>query len=232
MGSMKMMKLAPILALGILAVPVLSPAQVAKQGNGYLFRMKFVKGQKQNFKMASTTSGFGDQAMKMGMNFSMTVKSVKKDQATVVVSNSNMTMNGQPTNMGGSNNTAEITMDSTGKQVGGAAGAGGFSGNFPVKPLPIGGKWTSDLPVPGGGAMPGGKITATYTFTGFTSVKGKNAAKVAIKIGGGATGSGTMLINAADGSLLSSTMAMTITMPNPQTNKPINLKSNVNITRV
>ncbi len=224
-----MKSFAPCLALGLLAIPLLSPAQVTKQGNGYLFRMKFTKGQVMNYKLTSQSTGATPNPINVGMAMSMNVKKVSNGKATVDVKMGSMTMNGQPMNSGAPM-VQTMTMDTMGAASGGNI-AGSFGGNYPAKAIPVGGTWSAKVPVQAPGAM-GGNMAATYKFLGFQNVGGKQVAKVGMTMTGVSSGSGTMLISAVDGSLISTNVTTTTKMGNPQTGKPIVLKSTIKVSRV
>lgn len=216
------------IAIGlVLAAPVLSEAQVSKQGNKYLFRMKFAKGQKANYKMVSESTGMGSQAISTSMTMNTLVKDVKNGKASMEVTMGSILMNGKPMGQGGQKQTVEL--DATGGSLG--AGMGSVGGNFPKQAIPIGGTWKATVPVQAGGAG-GGNMNSTYKFVGFTNVNGKQLAKIAITVSGFSSGSGSMLVDPKDGSMISTNMATTTKIGNPQSGKPMVLQSKIKVTRV
>jgi NMD protein affecting ribosome stability and mRNA decay len=214
--------------LGLLAAPSFSDAQVTQQGNKYLFRMKFTKGQKVSYKMTSTSTGMGSQAISTSMTMTTTVTDVKNGKATMEVAMGQILMNGKPMGQGGQKQT--ITVDSTGGNVQGA-GMGTVGANFPKEAIAIGDTWKASVPVAAGGAG-SGNMQSTYKFVGFTNVNGIRAARITISVSGFSTGSGTMLVDTRDGSMISTDITTTTKIPNPNSQQPVQLKSQIKVVRV
>jgi hypothetical protein len=202
-------------------------AQVTKQGNAYLFKMKFAKGQSINYKVKAETTG--TMASVVGMDMGMLVKDVQNGVASVEVSMGQMTMNGKAMGQGGGQGMKQLVkMDANGKAVGG--NFSGMSGNLPTKPVKIGDTWSASAPMAGPGMN--GNMNATYKFTGFKPIGGKNCAVISVTMTGVTSGSGTIFINSADGSMVSTTIKTSTKITDPQTKKTTAMGSTVTVNRV
>lgn len=185
-------------------------AQIAKQGNAYLFRMKFTKGAKYAYKMnvdmtmPQGMGGPGDGKANMVMSMNILVKDVKKDVATVAYSASAMKMNGKdmghPTQM-------EVKQNTRGKIVSGNVDTSNMgSVDLPEKAIKIGESWTTQTKM----GVGGGSITvdAKYTFKSIKAVNGKQIAVLSVAMSSAApmkmSGGGTVELYMADGALYSS----------------------------
>lgn len=198
-----------VLMLGIGNVPMSgnsANAQVTKQGAGFLLRMKFVPGQvmKYNVNM-SMTMGKGAKPMNQTMPITMKVLSVQKGIATIetMVDPRAISKDAQV-------QKATIKMDNRGNVVEGAASSQLANATYPQGPIRVGQSWKQ--PISTGGM----KMNSTYTFKGVKNVGGRSVADLGISFssqGGGAqsmSGTGNMLISTADGSLVNSTIKMSM----------------------
>lgn len=229
-------KLAAVSFAALVAVGF-ADAQVTKQGNGYLLRMKFTPGQTSKFNIAMDTSAAG-QSMKMAMPMTQKVVSVKNGVADLTMNVGPMSMNGKPMNT--QVQTINVSMDSTGKVVKGAPmGQTGTQVSLPEKPVKVGESWTVNTKTQAG--MGGNMdVKATYTLAGFQTVAGKQMAKLNVKMSAGGQmtmkGDGTMLLLMTDGSLHTANLKMNMTMPQPQGQgaqggQPMNIVTNMTIKR-
>lgn len=197
-------------------------AQVTKQGNAYLLRMKYTKGMKMVYSMNNTANlpaGMGPGGpMVMTAPMSMTVKDFAGGIATIAYSVGPMTMNGKSN---GKPTTGTIKQDTRGKVISGDKKAVGVSSmTFPEKAIKVGESWTAETTSPGmGGEM---KMLTTFTLSGMKAINGKQVAVLAVKMvsakgasaqpGMNVTGKGTMTMLMSDCSLFSADIATTILM--------------------
>lgn len=208
-------------------------AQVTQRGNGYLFRQKFTPGQTLRYTFRVNTIGAmpgSNKPMTLVMPMAMKVVSVRAGIATMSITRGAMSMNGQRM---GANTSPPVTikMNNQGKVVQGPAGSSGSLAVLPANPVPVGGTWTSTVPIP---QM--GQAKATYKFLGISNVGGRPVARIGMSMSSlGATrmsGTGTTLISVADGSAVSANMNMNLTMPAArQGTKPQTMKMRINISR-
>lgn len=187
--------------------------QVTKQGNGYLFRIKWTEGQTIRYNIESgMASGPGGKPMSMTMGIAMTVADVKAGIATVKT---------KVTGMGGTPQEVTSKIDSMGKMSGGGSNnpmTNSSNITYPKGPVPVGGSWTENMNM-AQGPMGGMKTTTTYRFKGLKNVGGRQFAEIALSVtaSGAASmkGSGTVLINMVDGMMhtLDLNSALTMAMP-------------------
>ncbi len=184
-------------------------AQITKSGPGYLFRVKWVKGQvlKYNFVMSGAM-------MPKGQSFvnTMTVKDVKNGIATVeskvILPQSGSSRNTKPT-------VTTIKLDNRGKIIGESSGQlnGAVTPTFPQGPVKVGQSWNGEISL-----AQGMKVNAVYTLTGVKSINGKLIAEVGQRISGSMgqmgtiSGTGKVEFYAADGSMRSGNVLMNLLM--------------------
>lgn len=208
------------LALTLAAVCSFATAQVSKQGAGYLFRIKWTKGQTAKYTMATTTSG--PSSMKIDMPMSLKVLSVAGGVGEVEYNVGPATSNGKP--MGAAQKVV-AKVDPRGKIVGGSAQAQQMNGSItlPEGPIKPGGTWTGTQTVPG----PAGSMTinAKYKFVGIKSVSGQSVAQIDVSMTGGGgsmkiSGSGSVYLRTSDGSMQSTNLSQQMTIGTGQGNQP------------
>lgn len=228
-----------------LAASPFASAQVTKQGNGYLFRLKHTPGQTIRYSLVNQMNMAGANANQGGGNQSMTIPlstrvvSVKGGIATIETSFGPMGGQGQPQKQ-------TVQMDNRGRMQGTAAGGlqnlAGLS--MPERPVAIGGRWSDTMKVP---SPMGGQIetTTNYRFVGIKSVGGRSVAELAVSMNGkgqglSISGTGTLNVLVSDGTLWSMSMNQkaTITPPaNAQRQQggaaaqPMSFNTTVRITR-
>lgn len=201
-------------------------AQITKVGQGYQFRMKFVKGQSLKYlinsevMLVAAPGGSKPTPMKITIPTTQTVMEVKNKIATILFSTGPVQMNGQPFGNQGAE-TQTVQMDSRGKAVGGTKLPQGLNTELPAKPIRVGETWTSTVPFAGPmGGGGGGQLKSTYKFLGLKNVAGKQVAELAVSAAstgiGGPSGSGKMFLIAADGSMFKADIAMKMAMPGAQ----------------
>ncbi len=202
-----------VLALAAVALSGASLAQITKVGDAYQMRMKFAPGQKLVYSMNSTTSAPGQpQPMNLDTEFTMKVNSVKNGVADITYSVGPMKMNGKAT---GGVNTVNMKMDSRGKVMGQASGGQQPAQMvLPDKPIRVGQTWTSTSSIATMGVPM--EITNTYKLNRIVQKGGRSLAEISVTISAkgniSSNGTGTMLLDFADGSLVSATMNQTITI--------------------
>lgn len=220
-----------LLGLAILIAPVAGNGQITSQGGGYLLRIKHTKGDKASYKgTVNTTMATGNkpQTMTMNMTMSQLVKSVANGVATIDVTTS---MTGGP--MGNQKpTTVTMKMDNRGKMIGGAAGQMPSQYGLPEGPVRIGQTWTMDQDM--SSAMPGMKVKATYKLLAIKNMNGRQIAEIqatSTTTGGqmSGTGSGTVYLRVADGSMQSMNMKMNFKMSQGQ--QTMNISTNIVMNR-
>lgn len=220
------MKSIPVIAL--LALAAVSQAQITKSGPGYLFRMKHTAGATLKYGVVSSISGLGanGQPLKITLPMTWKVASVKNGVATIDTLVGPVTMG---TGQMGQAEKNRIQIDSLGKLTGQAGSGQQVTPTFPTSPVKIGGSWSANAPIelPMQGQQ---KITATYTFKGMKMVNGKQMAELAVKTSGSASGTGTMLLLASDGSLFKSNINLNLKMQGAN-GTPTTYKVTANISR-
>ena len=190
--------------------------------------MKFTPGSTMTYKVLSSMGGkaSGDNTMKISLPMVWKVVSVSKGIATVDTSVGPVTV-GTQTMMQPTKNRLQI--NALGQVQGGRGQGQQVSPTLPAKPIRVGQSWSANTPV----SMPMGqqqKLTATYTFKGVKTVAGKQVAELGVVTTGQATGSGSMLLLVADGSVYQSTLKMNLTVKTPD-GKPANYIVQANIQR-
>lgn len=202
-----------------LSLASLGAAQVSKQGNAYLIRMKYTKGAVYKYAM-DVQSAMPKQAnsgaastMKMTAPMQMTVQKADAGKGTIIYSAGPFKVNGKAN---GNATKATLIQDSRGKIVGGDAQYSNVNSvPLPEKPVAIGGKWTADMPINAGmGPM---TLKATYTFKGLKMIGTKQFAVLGLSVIGGPQdmmkGTGDLLLSAADGWMHSMSMLLNIATP-------------------
>ena len=205
------------MGIGVLALAAGLPgagAQVTKQGDAYLFRLKYTKGQKLNYDVVSTVQMPGGQgAMAVTIPMAMLVKDVTGKISTVQIEVGPMMMNGKPGPQ--PKRTMDVKLDDRGKTVGGGTpGMQGVNTQLPEKPLKIGESFTSTNSMNIAGQPL--NVKSVSRFTGVPKMGGRTVAVLATTAtASGALqvkGSGTGYIDIADGSLVSMSMNQEMTM--------------------
>lgn len=193
-------------------------AQISKQGNAYLFRMKYTKGQTLKFVM-KMTGQMNNQAFAMTMPMTEKVTAVSRAGVAtmnIAMGDMAMTVNGKPMTQKMPANMQKVTVEIDSK--GNTKGGGGQQNTnvaLPDKAVPIGGSWTANTTAPTGMGQPM-EVTATYKFTGIERVGGYNTAKIAVTMSGtgamAVSGKGFLWLNMADGSMVKNSTKMSMTM--------------------
>lgn len=228
-----------VLALLILttlgAAPAL-PAQVAAAGEGYSFRVKYVEGQTATYAATTEVTMTGGPGglppqPKIELTMKQEVLSVKDGIATVKIATT-----GGPA---GTDQEQTIQIDERGKTVGQPEGASptgspaGLPTGYPDRPVKVGETWSAETDVPN---MPGGgKMKVDTTFVGLKEVDGKTVAQLDLKmlLTGQATleGTGTVLLDPADGQMISTSIRNTMTLAMPGSGEPMTVTIAMDIKR-
>jgi hypothetical protein len=187
-------------------------AQITKSGDGYLIRMKFVKGTTAAYTMNSNITVSNGTTMKLSIPFSTKVLDVKGDVGTLLYSVGPTSLNGM---VQGKAQTSEVKMDSHGKANGKQlAQMKGVSIQLPEKPLKIGETYSRTMTIPVGQMTV--NSTATYKFLGLKTVAGKQAAQFSMKAHGTgaitADATGVTNLAVSDGSLIDTNVTQTFTV--------------------
>lgn len=202
--------------------------QITKQGDAYLFRMRFTKGQKMSYTIKSSArTPDGKVSMSADVPMLSTVKDVKGKIATVQLDIGPMMMNGKAMNQ--RKQSMEIKIDERGKPVGAVGPAQNVSTQLPDKPLKVGGTFPSTNIVNLGGSQ--FETKATNKFLGFKRVGSRKVAVISTTATGtGAIqskGNGMSYVDVADGSLVSMNLTQRMTM----SGQPQPITSIITITR-
>lgn len=223
------------ISMGVPALP--SYAQVSKQGDGYLFRMKFSPNQKSVIN-GTILSSAGGQKFEMGMTVTQVVKSVKNGTATI-----DYTVNMTKSPVGSQKpTTMTVQMNNRGKMTGGSAGMDmsqmqGYE--LPEGPVRVGQTWSSTNTVNQAGMSM--KVNSTYKLVGLKRVGAFDCAQLAItaKTSGAqmsGTGTGSVFLRLADGSMQQMNMVQNITFSMPGQNgkagKPMSTSTTIKMSRV
>jgi len=177
------------------------PAQISPaKGGGYLFRVKYTKGQTMRFQTESTVANKGSKSSGMSFKAPMTIQvlNVVKGVATVNVTKGAGTLNGQPF---GKSESVHAQLDET--------DSSSINGpQVPLKPIQTGGTWKAIRAVSFGG--PPQNLNAVYRFQGFKTVDGHKVAVVVYSLTGAASGAGTMLLQTNDASIYSNEILISV----------------------
>ncbi len=200
----------------LLGATLLSAAsgQVTKSGSGYLFRVKYVKGQLVKLATSSTVGNIvanpGDKSSKpismvMKVDMSMKALSIQKGVATMQLTIGPSMVGGMQVQPGQS---LTVMLDDRNQSSSSAATSLGLQ--YPRKPVSVGQTWSAvtGVNLPGKGISP---LKGSYRFSGIKSVSGQQVAVVTYELGGAAQGTGTMMMLVKDGTLFSNDTYMSLT---------------------
>lgn len=199
--------LANLMGAGSLLIPALSPAQVTTTKEGFLFRKKFIEGDKWVYRVETkVTMGVGRRAPQGGSNSvsTLTVKGLQGKSAILELSDAPVKKNERPTN------AFTLKVDELGRIEGSPVGGGVVGFALPEKPVKVGDKFNIRLE---SGAGNKDIIQHTVKFIGFTTLgKQKLARWDVITAGKGSsvlTGTGQVYLDIKDGSIYQSQMNLT-----------------------
>lgn len=196
------------LAAVLVGLTALSSAQITKSGSGYLFRVSYKKGQVIRFFSSSTVIGATNDGriMKLGLPVVLNVTNTKGTSSTVRLEVGPITT---PDKQTVPKQTAVLDLDNRNRAIGNDAANANLGAQLPEAPMAIGATWTAVAPI----ATANGnqqRLDAKYKFVGFKKVTGTEVAVITYTIKGVATGSGTMMLQAKDGTLYSNTSKLTM----------------------
>lgn len=216
-----------VVAGALLFSPVFVPqadAQVTAQSGKYLLRLGYKKGQTMNYSITTKVMNAPgmNQPMTTVMPLTMKVIDVQKDIITI-----QSTVDMSKIQPGAKPESQTMKMDRLGNVIGGNSANGMMSGaNLPKNPVAVGGTWKST------GKASGFAATSTYKLVGVKQVGSRKVANLTMSVVGTGSmkmsGTGTMLLDMADASLVS--MAMNMNIPNPQ-GKGAPITMNMTMTR-
>jgi hypothetical protein len=217
-------------------------AQVTPSGGGYLFRLKHVKGAKTRYLMTQNISSpaVPGGASRVALIMTQNVLDVKDGIATIRTEIGGMTINGKPAPKEATAQvpkSVEIKVNDQGKVISGQSVGGldpsSFGGNLPKKPIKVGETFTDTQSVPS--QMGKMTIKVSTTLVGIKSVGNRKVAQMKVTLSGDQSpmqikGSGTMLIDMADGAPINVNMTqnMSGSAPNGQ---PMQMKMNITMER-
>lgn len=196
--------------IGLFAASDPARAQVTSQGGGYLFRLKFTKGQTIRYEMATSMQAPGGKGGPMNFSVPVTMKitDVKNGIATVTSTTTMPAMGGkskaQPM-------SETVKIDNRGRPQGDKASSmQGMQMALPAGPIKVGGTWTDTIK---GGAVPGMAMKGSYKLL---SVQG-GVATISMSVSGDGqgmkiSGTGTMKVAVADGWTQSAKLNMRMNM--------------------
>jgi len=221
-----------VLATSIALLPQPSDAQVTAQGGKYLFRVAWAKGKTYKWNVSTSVTAPG-QAKPMAFNssYTATVKDVKNGIATVQFTA------GQMPGQSAKPAPTTVKIDNRGKLIDSPAGAGleQVQAQMPAGPIAVGGKWSNTQKM-GSGPAAGMTVATNYTFKGVKTVSGRKVAEIATTttMSGNpqmrGTGSGTMLVDLADGQLRSFSMSQNLIMKQGQQDMKLPMKVTISRT--
>ncbi len=219
-----------VILVAQVAGPQPAQAQVTPQGGKYLLRIKWQKGKVYSYTISNKMgAGSGSKGGSFTTGYSLNVLDVVNGVATVKVTAEKMP--------GSQSAPAPTTLkiDSKGHQVGGAAMSQSNSVGLqplPDKPIGIGESWAGSINT----NSQVGKVTVKTVdvLKSVRKVGSRSVAEIAVSTamtgnGMSSKGSGTMLVDASDGMLISMSQNMAMTIN--QGKKPMNLNTSLTITR-
>ena len=180
-------------------------AQIVQKKGGYLFLVKYKKGQviKQNMSMQA----LGNTKLKSSSQFITKCLDIQKDGvATLEVT--------VPAVGKTPAKRKKVKVDNHGKPQG--ASIDGFSGNFvwPDKPVKVGQSWIGDMNMASPGQGGGMAFKSTYKLTGIKKINGVKVATISsdMKVSGtyDISGTGIIYVRFSDGQLHSAEFHMAL----------------------
>lgn len=209
---------AALLGVALLGWANSARAQITKSGAGYLFRVKYAKGQKLNYDMTVTIlipKGMGPQGggtRTVTGPLRMIVTDVKGTTASIHIDLGPMIVSGKPASPA---QKVDLQVDSHGNLT--SAKPTGLENLFmplPEKPMKVGESTTSAKTVAARGKSI--KIATVTKFTGVQAVAGRQAAVFISTIsaaGAPGSASGTRAFAVSDGTVVSSTIVSSTPVP-------------------
>ncbi|GMV87404.1 MAG: hypothetical protein AMXMBFR81_03350 [Chthonomonas sp.] len=212
----------------VAALAATGGAQIVQKGDTTTFRITMTKGQVLRYQQTTRVTGDGLN-MQMSGPFVLTVANVRSNIYDLGVATGPMTSGGRVV---APLQTAQISIDPTGRTIEGTERAFGAAASLPPKPLKVGGKWTEETELPVGGGQPS-LVETTYTFKGFQTLNKKRVAVLAATLKGkgqiALNGSGTVHLDPADGTLLRYELTSNTTLSGGA--KPVRAKSTTTVAR-
>lgn len=202
-----------VICSAAIALPAMAHGQVVKKGSGYLFRIKFTKGQKLAYNVLMGLGPLG----KANSGLTISVLSVKGGIATTKLNVEAVKM-GQRTVIPAQsatqafNNRMEVAQSKDSQSI------SQFKGAYPPQPIKIGGKWQTKLIMNAMSAST--PIDTTYKFVGLKKVNGIQVAVLSMVLHGQYSGTGTTLLRVSDGTPQSVTMNLVLRMSADPTQAP------------
>lgn len=194
----------------VLALSVLGSAQVSNTKTGYLFRVKYTKGQLMEYRMTAKQIAKKGPALLITSPFSMRVLSVTNGVAEILASEGPVMLNGKQFQPLG---TAQGEMDSRFRPVNSDLRNTTFSGMYPERAIKVGQSWTTPFQLQNTGVT--GKMVATYKLDRFSIVDGQRVAVLKTKIVGPLAGGGETMVRVSDGTPQRMVLTLGLTYAQP-----------------
>lgn len=198
----------PWTGTALLVLALASPAQVSRQGDHYLLRVKWQKGHSYTYTISTKVTVPGArEPIGQVSSYVMKVKDVRNGVATLEYQFRNV--------QGMSDKVETAKVDSHGKTVSGDSPATELAG-LPDRPLRIGETWSNTTTTES--LMGKMTIRNALTLKKIDTVGGKKVAvlSLAMKLDGAkvkGTGSGTVYVDVADGMTVRADMEQRLTVP-------------------
>ena len=177
-----------MLAGGLLCSSV--SAQITKSKAGYLFRVKYVKGQTVRLRTTNTIDNKQSPSAKavMTVNIDIKVLSIKNGVAVTQMTMGPSMLNGAKV-MNGSSTT--VALDDR-NQTPNSSTTTNLGPPLPKKPMKIGTTWKAVTPINVGTGIQ--QLEGNYRFIGFKTVAGRQLAVITYELTGIANGTGVMML--------------------------------------
>jgi len=191
-----------------LLTPVLSASafgQISKTAEGYVLKAKYFKGQVIRFVTDNgiDSSNAEMSATSLKMPVILEVLRVVKGVATVRVTLGDAFMGGTKVHAAES---ATFPLDNHNR---GSSGGTNVGLPLPLKPVKVGARWSAVMPVNTGGRMTAMK--GAYQFAGMKVFNGHQVGVITYSVSGPASGTGTMMILASDGTMYRNETRLSVT---------------------
>lgn len=172
-------------------------AQVTKKGDAYLLRVNYKPGTVIHYTMTNSTT-----VLKKPVIVTATIQVLSASKGTAKLRAGVSSVAGRPDQI------VDYEVDDRNQ----ASSGGGFGAVYPANPIKVGQSWTATLPVQSASGVAPGSMGAKYTFRGLKTIGGRSLAVIELTLTGGVSGSGQMLVLAADGTVFSSTTTVSVTV--------------------
>lgn len=205
-------------ALCVMTLPAVSLCQVVREGDGYLLRVRYEKGEVIKYQSVNSVDGMpgkNPSDLKILLPVVMTVTDVKGPFA-LVRCKVGPALNGKIEMFNPQTVMVKVNNRNTGGETNSPVGTA-----LPLKAVKVGETWTADAPVTmGNGSIT--KLQAIYKFGGLKTDGGNQVAEISYSVSGTAKGTGTMLLLVKDGTIWRNQSKLSLSIGG---GKPITLTS-------